>query len=88
MSLPSLASLEILAVSDNTVFESVMQEIGLHVEGKISDDPLQSQVQNESVASIASELTENADEFVDVDNILSEYKKMAEDYGYIVSYAS
>jgi len=84
---PSIAALEILAVSDQPVFESVMQRIGLQVEGRTTDHPLETQLQTESIASIASKLTEEANTYVDVNPQLHNYKKMAEDYGYIVSFA-
>lgn len=84
--MPSIAALEILAVADQPVFENVMEEIGLHVEGRIDDDPLKSQVQTESIAAIASELTEDRHTFIETNPNLHEYKKMAEDYGFIVSF--
>lgn len=85
--MPSLEALEVLAVSDRPVFESVMQEIGLHVEGRVDNDPLRQQAQSESIVSIASELTEDIHTYVGNDRGLQNAKKMAEDYGYIVSYA-
>lgn len=85
--MPSMEALEILAVSDQPVFESVMLEIGLHVEGRQSNDPLLTQVQTESIVSIASELTEDINSFSNDDHNLHLVKRMAEDYGYIVSYA-
>lgn len=84
---PSMEALEILAVSDRNVFESTMQNIGLNIEGMQSDDPLLSQVQTESIASIASELTEDVNTFANNNSRLKAIKTMAEDYGYIVSYA-
>lgn len=84
---PSMEALEILAVSDRNVFESTMQNIGLNIEGMQSNDPLLSQVQTESIASIASELTEDANTFANNNPRLKAIKTMAEDYGYIVSYA-
>jgi hypothetical protein len=84
--LPSLQAMEILAVSDQPVFESLMDHIGLHVEGKVNEDPLETRVQTESVAAIASEITEEAHGFVECDSRLGEFKQMAEDYGYVVSF--
>lgn len=81
----STETLEILAVSDRKLFENAIQEVGLHVEGRIHSDPLETQVQSETVASIASELTEDANTYVDASPEMLEAKKMAEDYGYIVS---
>lgn len=84
--LPSLESMEILAVSDQPVFESLMAHIGLQVEGRVSEDPLETRVQTESIASIASEITEGVHDYVEVDPRLHTFKAMAEDYGYVVSY--
>ena len=84
--LPSLQAMEILAVSDQPVFESLMDHIGLHVEGKVNEDPLETRVQTESVAANASEITEEAHGFVECDPRLGEFKQMAEDYGYVVSF--
>lgn len=84
--LPSLQAMEILAVSDRTVFESLMNHIGLRVEGRANTDPLETKVQTESVAAIASEITEEAHGFVECDRRLHGFKQMAEDYGYVVSF--
>ncbi len=83
---PSIEALEVLAITDGSVFEAVLSNIGLHVEGVVDTDPLRSQVQNEQVVAIASELTEDANTF-NVPHDLRHVKKLAEKYGYIVAYA-
>jgi hypothetical protein len=83
--IPSIESMEILAVSDRAVFESLMNHIGLRIEGRVNEDPLETRVQSESVVSIASEITEDANNFVRCNPRLQGFKQMAEDYGYVVS---
>ena len=85
--MPSVESMEILAVSDQPVFESLMSYIGLRVEGKVSGDPLEKQVQTESIFAVATEITEDVFDYVECDPRLHGYKQMAEDYGYVVGFA-
>ena len=82
--MPSIQAMEILAISDQPVFESLMNHIGLQIEGKVSGDPLETQVQTESIAAIATEITEEACGYVKISKNLREYKQMAQDYGYVV----
>lgn len=83
---PSIDALEILAVSDPVTFEGLLYDAGLQIEGRMDDDPLNKNVQCESISAIASEITEDIHDFVDINPIVLEYKKLAEDYGYIVSF--
>ena len=85
--LPSTSAMEILAISDQPVFESLMSHIGLPITGRINQDPLATQVQTESIAAMATEITEDVNDFVDADPRLHPYKKLAEDYGYVVSFS-
>jgi hypothetical protein len=88
MRLPSTAAMEILAVSDQPVFESLMKHIGLPITGRVEENPLkQSMVQNETIAAVASEITEDIHTYVDVDPRLHSYKEIAEDYGYVVAFS-
>ena len=82
--MPSIQAMEILAISDQPVFESLMKHIGLRVEGKVNGDPLETQVQTESISAIATEITEDACGYVKISQNLREFKTMAEDYGYVV----
>jgi len=84
--MPSLESLEILAISDKPNFERMLPKFGLKIEGKRDTNPLRSQVQEESVASIASELTEDYDTNIEINEKTAVAKSIAENYGYIVSY--
>ena len=70
--LPSIEAMEILAVSDQPVFESLMEHIGLRVEGKVNGDPLEKRVQTESIAAIATEITEDAHDYIECDNARGE----------------
>lgn len=83
--LPSLESMEILAVSDPEAFGSLMEHIGLPIVGIAEDDPLETRISESTVAAIATEITEDVNEYVDIDPRLFGYKEMAEDYGYVVS---
>lgn len=84
---PSIEALEILATSDSDVFESAMAQIGLTVEGVISNDPLQNVVQSEQIVSIASSLNEDVrDMTTQYDSYTNNVKCMAEECGYIVSF--
>ena len=83
--MPSVQAMEILAVSDRSVFESLMCHVGLRIEGEANTDPLKTQVQTESIASIASEITEETQTFIDCDPRIFEYQQLAEDYGFVTS---
>lgn len=83
---PSLEAMEILATSDVPTFKSLMEHIGLNIVGRVNTDPLDTEAKPEMVEAIASELTESANEFVESDD-LSEYKTLAEDYGFVVAIA-
>ena len=82
--MPSIQAMEILAVSDQPVFESLMNHIGLQVEGRVNEDPLETQVQTESISAIATGITEEACGYIKISKNLREFKTMAEDYGYVV----
>ena len=79
--------MEILAISDQPVFESLMAHIGLPITGRVNTDPLASQVQTETIAAMATEITEDVDSFVEADPRLHRYKELAEDYGYVVAFS-
>jgi len=86
MNMPSVEAMEILAVSDRSVFESLMGHIGLTIEGRINEDPLETRCQNESISAIATEITEDHNTYIECDPRVHEYKKVAEDYGYVVGF--
>ena len=65
--MPSVQAMEILAVSDQSVFESLMCHVGLQIEGEANKDPLKTQAQTESIAAIASEITEETQSFIECD---------------------
>jgi hypothetical protein len=80
----SLAALKVLATSDPNVFAESIKNYGLEVLGKRNNNPLQTQVQEESVASIASALTEDVHTFRQMSADTRRAKNIAEQYGYIV----
>lgn len=78
--------LEMLAVSDEATFEAALNKVGLTILGKQNSDPLDTSVLAESVAAIATEITDTRHEYVDAAPLVLEAKKLAEDYGYIVGF--
>lgn len=80
--------LKILAVSDPVVFENALNEVGLTILGRAKEDTLAPEVMAEQVAAIASEITEDRHDYADASNFTIAAKKLAEDYGYIVGFAS
>jgi hypothetical protein len=79
--------MEILAASDQPVFESLMHHIGLPVVGRVEEDPLESRVTTESIAAMATEITEDVNTNTEMRPELFEYKQLAEDYGFVVAVA-
>lgn len=82
---PSIAELELMAVSDDMLFEHCMKQIGLPVVGQLNDDPTEKAVQSESISSIASTITEDTNENIRLDPYRAQVKQMAERLGYIVT---
>jgi len=85
---PSLGVVELLATTDANVFEHVMDSIGLSILGMRDGDPLRTTAMPEDIDAVASELTESADEYHDLDPYLASIKDLAEALGYIVSIAA
>ena len=85
LSAPSLNTLELLAVSDNVLFEHHMKRIGLEVIGVRDENEIGSIVQSESITAIASIITEDSDTNVELDSYRQRAKKMAENCGYIIT---
>lgn len=83
--LPTLRAMQIMAISDRPLFEHLMKQIGLDVVGMVNTDPLQKETQVESVEAIASVITENRHDFVELNPELAAIKKAAEKLGYIVA---
>lgn len=80
----SLPSLRVLANGDPRVFAEAIKRFGLQVVGYRNNDPLETRVQSESVSAIASVLTEDADDQLDLPRSTVEAMRIAEEYGYIV----
>ena len=79
------STLKTLAVGDPNVFaETLLRNFGLKIIGIKNIDPLETRVQSESIAAMASVITEDIDNIPDIHPIRLEAKKLAEDYGYIV----
>lgn len=87
MQLPSLEAMEIMAISDRPLFEHIMSQIGLPITGLMNTNPLEKDVQTESISAVASELTEDRHEFASLDPRRRLMKQMAEFHGYIVAIA-
>ena len=83
-SIPSLAALEVLAKCDTSTFCSILESIGLRVLGTHEFDPLDIRVEEQTVASLASNMTEAIDDDIDLDPELAAIKNLAESFGYIV----
>jgi len=81
----NLQSLRILALGDPRVFaETIYRQFGLKVIGLRNNDPLESRVQKESISAMASVITEDADELMEISSPRLAVKKLAESCGYIV----
>jgi hypothetical protein len=80
----SLSTLRVLANSDPYVFAEAIKKYGLRVVGLQNRNPLETRVQSESVSAIASTLTEDIDDPVDLPRQSVDAMRIAEEYGYIV----
>lgn len=84
MRAPSLTALELMAVADRSLFEHHMSQIGLPVIGRRNNDPTEKEVQSESISSIASAITEDVNDSIQLNDYQKTAKKIAEDHGYII----
>jgi hypothetical protein len=75
------AQLELIAGSDPSLFESILNKAGYKVIGRKDSDPLRTEVQSESVDSVASMISESVD---DRSNFNMSLLAVAELHGYIV----
>jgi hypothetical protein len=82
--IPSLAVLEVLAKCDTHTFCNILESIGLRILGTHEFDPLDIRVEEQTVASLASNMTEAIDDDIDLDPELAAIKNLAESYGYVV----
>ena len=81
----NLQSLRVLASGDPRVFaETIYRQFGLKVIGLRNNDPLESRVQKESISAMASVMTEDADELIEISPARLAVKRLAEDFGYII----
>lgn len=80
----SLTTLELMAASDRSLFEHHMSKIGLPVIGRRNNDPTDKHVQLESISALASCITEDVNDNVNLSDYQKTAKRIAEDYGYIV----
>ncbi len=79
-----IESLSILADSDARLFAETIKQYGFEVIGMKRTDPLEKDVQLESIASMASLITESIDEDMELNEIMGDIKKIAESRGYII----
>ncbi len=82
---PTISTLELMIRSDISLFEHYIRQIGLKIVGLRSTDPIDITVQSESVTSIASVITDDINNNVDLSPYQTQIKRLAEDYGYIVA---
>lgn len=82
---PSLNVMGIVAISDPPLFEHMMAQEGLRIVGVQSDDPLEMSVQEEAVTAIASTLTEDIHEPIELTRRQHSLKRLAENVGYVVA---
>lgn len=83
MPLPSLQVLGIAANGDPSLFESLMAQAGFRVVPR-DDDPMNTNVQEEAVAAVASAITEDAYHGVRLTAYHKQAKLLAERAGYVV----
>jgi hypothetical protein len=79
-----IESLTILADSDPRLFAETIRQYGLEVIGLKNNDPLEKQVQLETIESMASVITESIDENEELHPTILAIKQLAEARGYIV----
>lgn len=77
-------SLRVLVKSDPAVFAESITRFGLRLIGKKDLNPLNTEIQVESVASIASTITEDAHTHRAMTSDMKRIKFLAEQHGYIV----
>jgi len=80
----NIASLEVLAKSDPTLFAETIKQLGLLVIGTRESDPLQTQVQEELVSAMASAITEDINDNTELTAQQKAVYRLAEEYGYII----
>ncbi len=78
--------LELLARTDPSTFVRSMQTLGFKMNGKANTDPLNTQVQESTIDSISSFITEDINDASRENHLMAKARKLAERYGYIVGY--
>ena len=83
MKTPSLKVLKLIGISDRSLFEYHIRNIGLKIVGIKSHES--DGVQSESVDSIASVIAEDRNDRVELNEYCKTAKLMAENLGYVVA---
>lgn len=83
MQLPSIQVMSIAAKGDQSLFESLMARAGFRIVQK-DNDPLNTNVQEEAVAAVASAITEDVHRSVRMSPYHKQIKTLAEQAGYVV----
>lgn len=83
--MPSLKVFSMLAKSDPALFKHLLRNEGLQIIGKRDTDPLNKDVQVESVLAIASTLTEDVYDQLELNPHQASLQRIAEDHGYMVA---
>ena len=85
MKQPNMRVLKIIANSDPYLFEHLVHAEGLRIVGIINNNPLDTEVQTESVLAIASTLTEDAHDQIEMTRRQYDLKRIAENLGYVIA---
>lgn len=80
----SLSTLRVLATSDPRLFAAELENYGLRVIGIMNTDPLDTIASKNDILSLASEMTESANDYNELNSEAAEARAIAEDNGYIV----
>lgn len=81
----SLAAITIIAKSDQRLFNQILLDEGLTIIGTVNDQPLDKTIMAEEISSIASTITNDIDDQVEMTKRQAKLKDLAENFGYIVA---
>lgn len=82
--MPSFRVLALIARSDPRLFEHHLKQAGLTIVGEKNYDPLRNEMQAEAVHSIASGMTEDADDQLVMTPHQRKLRNLADDCGFLV----
>lgn len=85
--MPRLRILKLIAASDPNLFEHHLRKAGLTIVGWKDGDPLRRTLQNESVLSIATTMTEDVHDTLVMTTYQQQLQEIAEAAGYLVGFS-